>query len=231
MEYAALYFLTVLLTKVFVSLDAFWFVEGAFFSCCCLTGWVHLLLQSDWLKLLPSLLVCWLVCFLLALLLDCCCDYVWVDLFVSTDWLVGCDCWLTVWWLVSDCWMTAWWLVSDCWMIAWWLVSDCWMIAWWLVSNCWMIAWWLVSNCWINAWWLVCNCWLIDWLIVEGFGLRIMWGVSANQNVINDAPREKPEQWPPWLPHKLKQSNRAKDWWILNLHNETRRTFTDQLVS
>ena len=38
---------------------------------------------------------------------------------------------------------------------------------------------------------------------------------STSGNVItNDIPCEKLEEWPPYLHHKLKHSNREKDWWI-----------------
>ena len=45
-------------------------------------------------------------------------------------------------------------------------------------------------------------------------GLPITQAASANQKVTNDIPREKPEEWPPSLAHKLKHRHRAKDWWI-----------------
>ena len=38
---------------------------------------------------------------------------------------------------------------------------------------------------------------------------------SANQNA-NVTPREKPEEWPPCLTHKLKYGNIAKDLWVPN---------------
>ena len=55
-----------------------------------------------------------------------------------------------------------------------------------------------------------------DWRnAMQGFsGLPITWTGSTNQNVTNGVPRKNPEQWPPCLAHKLKRSNRAKDWWI-----------------
>ena len=42
----------------------------------------------------------------------------------------------------------------------------------------------------------------------------------ANQNVANNIPREKSDEWPPCLPEKPEPSNREKDWL------RARRTFT-----
>ena len=52
----------------------------------------------------------------------------------------------------------------------------------------------------------------------EGFGLLSTRTASANYNVTDNIPREKPEDEaaPPCLPHKLKQSNRMKEWLIPN---------------
>ena len=52
--------------------------------------------------------------------------------------------------------------------------------------------------------------------ITEGSRLPITRAPSADQNVTYNIPREKREEWPPCLSHKLKQSNGAKDWWIVN---------------
>lgn len=43
----------------------------------------------------------------------------------------------------------------------------------------------------------------------EGSGLPITQAASANQDVTNDILREKPEDWRPCSPHKLKHSNRT----------------------
>ena len=50
----------------------------------------------------------------------------------------------------------------------------------------------------------------------EGSGLPINPAASANQNGTSNILREKLEEWPPCLPHKLKHSNTAKDCWIPN---------------
>ena len=42
---------------------------------------------------------------------------------------------------------------------------------------------------------------------------RLHAAVLANQNIRIDILREKREEWPPYLAHKLKPNNRAKDWW------------------
>ena len=45
-------------------------------------------------------------------------------------------------------------------------------------------------------------------------GLAITRAASANQKVILEVPREKPEEWQPCLLHMLKHTNRVKHWWI-----------------
>ena len=45
--------------------------------------------------------------------------------------------------------------------------------------------------------------------VVEVSRLPITRATSANQNVTNIIPCEKPEEWPPCLAHKQKLSNRA----------------------
>ena len=47
-------------------------------------------------------------------------------------------------------------------------------------------------------------------------GLPITRAASANQHIAINISREKPEGWPPCLPHKLTRSVRATDWRILN---------------
>ena len=53
-------------------------------------------------------------------------------------------------------------------------------------------------------------------ITTEGSGLPVTRAASANQNVINDIAGEKPEERLLYLSHKLKHSNRAKDWWVTN---------------
>ena len=50
---------------------------------------------------------------------------------------------------------------------------------------------------------------------MKGPRLPIIYKASANPNVINIL-CEKLEEWVPCLARKLKYSNRAKDWWIVN---------------
>ena len=47
---------------------------------------------------------------------------------------------------------------------------------------------------------------------LEDPGLPLPRTASANQNIRNNIPRDKHEEWPPRLSHKLKRSSRAKDW-------------------
>ena len=51
---------------------------------------------------------------------------------------------------------------------------------------------------------------------MESSGLPITRAASANQNITNSIPCEKPEEWPPFFAYWLRYSNRAKDWWVLN---------------
>ena len=49
----------------------------------------------------------------------------------------------------------------------------------------------------------------------KGSWLPITRAASATENVTNNTPREKLDEWPPCLPHKLQHSDRTKDVWIL----------------
>ena len=46
---------------------------------------------------------------------------------------------------------------------------------------------------------------------MENSGLSVTSAASANQNATNDILREKPEEWPLYLAHKLKPSDKVKD--------------------
>ena len=49
----------------------------------------------------------------------------------------------------------------------------------------------------------------------EGFELPITQAVSANQNVTNTTPRDRPaDKWQPCLADRVKHCNRAEDRWI-----------------
>ena len=49
--------------------------------------------------------------------------------------------------------------------------------------------------------------------IISGFR-AITRAASANQNVTNNIPLEKYEEWPPYVPHRLKHSYGAQNWMI-----------------
>ena len=50
----------------------------------------------------------------------------------------------------------------------------------------------------------------------EESGLSITRVESAKQNVTNNILREKPEEWPSYLPHTQMFGNGTKYWWIPN---------------
>ena len=57
-------------------------------------------------------------------------------------------------------------------------------------------------------------------MCTEGSGLPINRTAAANHSIIHSIPREKPEEWPPCLIHRLKKKQRER-WWVLNDNFQT----------